>query len=193
MIRRPPRSTLFPYTTLFRSCCASSRARCSRCGSARPTRTRCRRKPRSSARSSDTSVRGSSTPAVHLNVWNGWFWELRFGSFPNSHHGGEVLDRLLPLLPTHPGGRSPITCEYRCGNACAHPEANESGNEYFGDVVKDISRRRVFKAGAVMAAAAGGFAALSGTAAAAPARPAPKPPRPVPGTDFEPVPPNKLD
>src|SRR2546429_6301679 len=25
MIRRPPRSTLFPYTTLFRSCCAWSR------------------------------------------------------------------------------------------------------------------------------------------------------------------------
>src|SRR5260370_25793589 len=24
MIRRPPRSTLFPYTTLFRSCCLSS-------------------------------------------------------------------------------------------------------------------------------------------------------------------------
>src|SRR5258708_17648383 len=23
MIRRPPRSTLFPYTTLFRSCCAN--------------------------------------------------------------------------------------------------------------------------------------------------------------------------
>src|SRR2546426_8592159 len=23
MIRRPPRSTLFPYTTLFRSCCCS--------------------------------------------------------------------------------------------------------------------------------------------------------------------------
>src|ERR1041384_8715910 len=23
MIRRPPRSTLFPYTTLFRSCCSS--------------------------------------------------------------------------------------------------------------------------------------------------------------------------
>src|SRR5689334_24162070 len=27
MIRRPPRSTLFPYTTLFRSACAASRAR----------------------------------------------------------------------------------------------------------------------------------------------------------------------
>src|SRR6266516_6722669 len=26
MIRRPPRSTLFPYTTLFRSCRASARA-----------------------------------------------------------------------------------------------------------------------------------------------------------------------
>src|SRR3712207_7258561 len=24
MIRRPPRSTLFPYTTLFRSCCPSA-------------------------------------------------------------------------------------------------------------------------------------------------------------------------
>lgn len=99
-------------------------------------------------------------------------------------------DRLLPLFPAHPGGRSPVTCEYRCGNACAHPEANESGNAYFGDVVKDISRRRVFQAGAVMAAAAGGFAALStSTAAAEPLRK----PRPVPGTDFTPVPPNKLD
>lgn len=95
-------------------------------------------------------------------------------------------DRLLPLFPAHPGGRSPVTCEYRCGNACAHPEPNESGNAYFGDVVKDISRRRVFKAGAVMAAAAGGFAALSGTASASK-------PRPAPGTDFDPVPPNKLD
>src|SRR5258708_16605164 len=45
MIRRPPRSTLFPYTTLFRSCrrrrgrpCRSRRAaprRCRRCRSGR--------------------------------------------------------------------------------------------------------------------------------------------------------------
>src|SRR3712207_7047844 len=27
MIRRPPRSTLFPYTTLFRSCCARRSSR----------------------------------------------------------------------------------------------------------------------------------------------------------------------
>lgn len=33
--------------------------------------------------------------------------------------------RPLPLFTSHhPGGRSPITCEYRCGNACAHPEPN---------------------------------------------------------------------
>src|SRR2546422_3110809 len=37
MIRRPPRSTLFPYTTLFRSDCAERRARqadrqCKLCG-----------------------------------------------------------------------------------------------------------------------------------------------------------------
>src|SRR2546423_9583438 len=34
MIRRPPRSTLFPYTTLFRSRCRSGRCR----GSRRPAR-----------------------------------------------------------------------------------------------------------------------------------------------------------
>ncbi|ATY16913.1 DUF839 domain-containing protein [Amycolatopsis sp. AA4] len=104
--------------------------------------------------------------------------------------------RLLPLFTAHSGGRSPITCEYRCGNACAHEAPNPTGNEYFGDIAKGVSRRGVFKAGAVMAAAAGGFAALSGTAAAAPPAQAPAPlakGRAVPGTDFTPVPPNKLD
>src|SRR2546430_12107181 len=33
MIRRPPRSTLFPYTTLFRSCCCPAPTRCARTGS----------------------------------------------------------------------------------------------------------------------------------------------------------------
>src|SRR3712207_7176322 len=37
MIRRPPRSTLFPYTTLFRSASASSRRVGSIIGCARPT------------------------------------------------------------------------------------------------------------------------------------------------------------
>src|SRR5437868_12738716 len=33
MIRRPPRSTLFPYTTLFRSPTRSRGSRCARCAS----------------------------------------------------------------------------------------------------------------------------------------------------------------
>src|SRR5205814_7335685 len=37
MIRRPPRSTLFPYTTLFRSPCSPSRS--ARCRWGRKTRT----------------------------------------------------------------------------------------------------------------------------------------------------------
>lgn len=102
----------------------------------------------------------------------------------------------LPLF-AHSGGRSAVTCEYRCGNACAHEAPNTSDNEYFGDVAKNVlSRRGAFKAGAVMAAAAGGFAALSGvgtaTAAASPVA-LTKPGRPVPGTNFQPVAPNTAD
>src|SRR2546430_11187226 len=51
MIRRPPRSTLFPYTTLFRSTC---RPRSSWCASRSPT---CRS-------SSSTSATESLRPAV---------------------------------------------------------------------------------------------------------------------------------
>src|SRR2546430_13667671 len=38
MIRRPPRSTLFPYTTLFRSCTGPSRGRCSQAPCVGPRR-----------------------------------------------------------------------------------------------------------------------------------------------------------
>src|SRR5438105_8575062 len=40
MIRRPPRSTLFPYTTLFRSQCRSAPKRFSRPGNFTPDGTR---------------------------------------------------------------------------------------------------------------------------------------------------------
>src|SRR3712207_7544751 len=36
MIRRPPRSTLFPYTTLFRSCTCNSLAPCTRAWASLP-------------------------------------------------------------------------------------------------------------------------------------------------------------
>ncbi|ASR38761.1 phosphatase [Prauserella marina] len=108
--------------------------------------------------------------------------------------------RFLPLLTSHRTGRSAVTCEYRCGNACAHPAPNQSDNEYFGDVVKNVvSRRGALKASAVLTASAAGFAALSGTATAAPpphagkpGRPG-KPGKPVPGTDFDAVAPNTAD
>ncbi|WP_010146307.1 PhoX family protein [Serinicoccus profundi] len=56
---------------------------------------------------------------------------------------------LLPLLTSHPGGRSPATCRYRCGDQCARSEPNASDNTYFGDVVAGAVRRRsVLQAGA---------------------------------------------
>src|SRR3712207_8751167 len=51
MIRRPPRSTLFPYTTLFRSlraaACARSATACARCMAVRSTSRTATRSPSS--------------------------------------------------------------------------------------------------------------------------------------------------
>ncbi|MFI5839608.1 PhoX family protein [Catenuloplanes sp. NPDC051500] len=73
--------------------------------------------------------------------------------------------RLLPLIgQAGHRGRSSMTCMYRCGNACDHPVPNESGNEYFGDLVSgEVSRRGVMRAGAIGAVVLG----FSGAAAAA--------------------------
>ncbi|WP_197319594.1 PhoX family phosphatase [Saccharomonospora sp. NB11] len=108
--------------------------------------------------------------------------------------------RLLPLLSSHRPGRSAVTCEYRCGNACAHPAPNTSDNTTFAEVARGVlSRRGALKATAVLSATAAGFAALSGTAAAEPSVPAAlagsgrRQGRPVPGTNFTPVTPNRDD
>ncbi|QMV21342.1 DUF839 domain-containing protein [Streptomyces sp. SCUT-3] len=83
--------------------------------------------------------------------------------------------RTLPLLTTHVGGRSALTCRFKCGDACAHEAPNTTANAYFGDVVSDaLSRRSVLRAGAVVTLAAAGTAAVTGgptDAAAAPAGP----------------------
>ncbi|MFG1709560.1 PhoX family protein [Nonomuraea sp. M3C6] len=104
--------------------------------------------------------------------------------------------RLLPLLSTpHKGGRSALTCQFRCGNACAHDVANTTENAYFGDVVKEaLSRRGMLRAGALGALVAGAgvvgaVPALADEPEAADARH---------GGDsadirFTPVPPNKDD
>ncbi|GAB3649206.1 PhoX family protein [Glycomyces tarimensis] len=102
----------------------------------------------------------------------------------------------LPLLTAHEGGRSAMTCEYRCGNACSHPVPNTSDNPYLTDLIASaVSRRSLFRAGVVASVSAGAAGALAAPAAAS-SRTAPahahgwKGPR---GLDFEPVAPNTDD
>ncbi|MFI6814592.1 PhoX family protein [Nonomuraea sp. NPDC050328] len=65
------------------------------------------------------------------------------------------MRKFLPLI-SHQGGRSALTCQFRCGNACAHEVANTSGNEYFGDIAaKALSRRGMLRAGALGAVVVG--------------------------------------
>lgn len=102
--------------------------------------------------------------------------------------------RLLPLLSTpHKGGRSAMTCQFRCGNQCAHDVANTSGNPYFGEVAEQaLSRRGVLRAGALGALVAGAGVTMGAAPALAdPGRSGP--PRGKGGLGFEPVAPNKAD
>ncbi|MFJ2215056.1 PhoX family protein [Streptomyces sp. NPDC101062] len=89
------------------------------------------------------------------------------------------MRKLLPLLSSpsspHPGGRSALTCRYRCGDACFHEVPNTSDNEYVGDVIAGaLSRRSMMRAAAVVTVvgAAGGAVVLGpgdSPASAAPA------------------------
>jgi len=120
--------------------------------------------------------------------------------------------RLLPLLgPAGHGGRSAMTCMYRCGNACDHPVPNESDNAYFGDVLTaEVTRRGVVRAGAVGALVLGFGGAAAGALAGSPSLAAPAggatpvapeadrvtPTRHHAGAGaltFKPIPPNTLD
>jgi secreted PhoX family phosphatase len=76
--------------------------------------------------------------------------------------------RLLPMAGHTKGGRSPVTCHLRCGDACAQPVPNRTEGPTFRDVVEDaLSRRAVLRGiGATAAVAAIGGA---GTALAPPA------------------------
>ncbi|MBU3749722.1 MAG: PhoX family phosphatase [Mycobacterium sp.] len=110
---------------------------------------------------------------------------------------------LVPLnMFVHHDGRSsrqPITCRYRCGNACAHAAPNTSDNEYFGDIVAGIGaalpRRSLLKAAGVtvLAVSAGSALAACSTTTES-GRPAPSaaPPAP-PGMNFAAVAPNSED
>ncbi|MEU8348674.1 PhoX family phosphatase [Streptomyces sp. NPDC048845] len=82
------------------------------------------------------------------------------------------MRRLLPLISSHPGGRSALTCRYRCGDACFHEVPNTSDNAYAGDVIAAaLSRRSVLRAGAVVTVASAAGATAFGQAPAAEAAP----------------------
>lgn len=102
--------------------------------------------------------------------------------------------RTLPLLQSHPGGRSAMTCRYRCGSACAHPAPNRSANPYLGDVITTaLSRRSVLRAVAVVGATGVAGAALATPAAAQPAERRAVPGGPARGLNFSSVAPNTAD
>ncbi|MFJ9341483.1 PhoX family protein [Streptomyces sp. NPDC101733] len=65
------------------------------------------------------------------------------------------MRKLLPLLGnSHGGGRSALTCRYRCGDACFHEVPNTSDNEYAGDVIaRAYSRRSMLRSAAIVTVA----------------------------------------
>ncbi|KFG10192.1 PhoX family protein [Streptomyces scabiei] len=79
------------------------------------------------------------------------------------------MRKLLPMIGSHPGGRSALTCRFRCGDACFHEVPNISSNAYVGDVIASaLSRRSVMRAAAVVTVAgAAGTAVTLGSAAPA--------------------------
>ncbi|MFJ6574107.1 PhoX family protein [Streptomyces sp. NPDC091292] len=84
------------------------------------------------------------------------------------------MPKMLPLISSHQGSRSAMTCRFRCGDACFHEVPNTSANEYVGDVIAGVlSRRSMMRAAAVVTVAATAGGALIGTgsqtATAAPA------------------------
>ncbi|TDE00785.1 PhoX family protein [Jiangella asiatica] len=81
---------------------------------------------------------------------------------PDTNDAPEPRRRLLPLLTDGHGGRSAMTCKFRCGNACAHEPPNTSDNAYFGDIVTAaVSRRGLLRTGAAAAVVVGTAAAGS--------------------------------
>ncbi|WP_282701101.1 PhoX family protein [Streptomyces sp. CC219B] len=115
----------------------------------------------------------------------------------------------LPLIRTssgsHEGGRSALTCRFRCGDACFHEVPNTTANPYVGDVIAGaLSRRSMMRAAAVVtvATAAGTAGAAAGAPSAQAAEAATykpgKPGKPGAGSGarglrFQPVAPNTTD
>ena len=64
------------------------------------------------------------------------------------------MKRFLPMAGHTRGSRSAVTCALKCGNACAHPAPNTSGNPHFREIAEAaISRRATLGLGGGVAAA----------------------------------------
>ncbi|MGW0899903.1 PhoX family protein, partial [Streptomyces goshikiensis] len=113
------------------------------------------------------------------------------------------MRKLLPFIGNqHGGGRSALTCRYRCGDACFHEVPNTSDNEYVGDVIaRAYSRRSMLRSAAVVtvATAAGSAITLGGdgssasAVSSADAQAAGKGSDGARGLRFKPVAPNTAD
>ncbi|MEU0497211.1 PhoX family phosphatase [Mycobacterium sp. NPDC006124] len=103
----------------------------------------------------------------------------------------------LNLFVDHDGrsARQHVTCRYKCGDACSQPVPNTSANEYFGDVVRQVSRRTLLRSTGVTVLAVGAGSALAACSTDAPpsASPTPEPVRPTAGMNFASVAPNSED
>ncbi|WP_447038416.1 PhoX family protein [Streptomyces sp. DSM 118878] len=113
------------------------------------------------------------------------------------------MPKLLPIVTSHQGsgGRSALTCRFRCGDACFQEVPNTSDNAYVGDVIAGaLSRRSMMRATAVVtvaAAAGGAVIADPGAGQAAAAVPAGRTgkggSKAARGLRFAPVAPNTAD
>src|SRR2546425_12634712 len=120
MIRRPPRSTLFPYTTLFRSPCrqptrfpavevTERRGLCtSACRALRTTAERVERRLRASSESSRSSSTGSLIETTRIGCW-----VLRMSAYRNTQYPSAARARERSIARS--ANREPALGEEQAG------------------------------------------------------------------------------
>ena len=110
--------------------------------------------------------------------------------------------RSLPITPVGPtprhGSRSRMTCFFRCGNACDHPEPNRTPHPHVRDLVTTALERRSLLRGTAVGSGALVLGGLGGGALVAPASAEPGAPITadrggLATATFAPVPPNRRD
>src|SRR2546429_5885953 len=99
MIRRPPRSTLFPYTTLFRSHTATQR--CPACSKRRGCGSCCR--------SSDASVPNRDRKSTRLNSSHGY---ISYAVFCLKKKNNDTFDDCSPVYYTSAPSAYPTAAQH---------------------------------------------------------------------------------